>query len=35
MQLLQVLDVWPVAAEKVPLGQLRHCVMAPLPVVVA
>jgi hypothetical protein len=34
-QLPQVFEVRPVAAEKVPLGQLTHCVMAALPVVVA
>jgi hypothetical protein len=28
------LEVWPVALEEVPLGQLVQSVMAPLPVVV-
>ena len=35
MQLLQVFEVWLVAVEKVPLGQLTHSVTALLPVVVA
>ena len=36
MQLAHVaLEIWPVALELVPLGQLTHSVMAALPVVAA